>query len=159
VEIECGRGGSGKKYIDTLIPRHTVKHAGLKSIYLNSTAPSTISLSRLKTSQSSSKLRMAAVQGGCLCGKVRYQYTGSIHRKASLLSIQLTIPKGDIALKGFCNCKDCQRWGGAPGMANVVVPRDTFKVTSGMLNKDRPPMAHRRNGGADKMKNRRAQDL
>lgn len=34
-----------------------------------------------KTSYSSSKLNMAAVQGGCLCGKVRYEYTGSIHPK------------------------------------------------------------------------------
>lgn len=34
-------------------------------------------------------------------------------------------------MKAFCNCKDCQRWGGAPGMANVVVPRETFKVTEG----------------------------
>ncbi|KAJ9601980.1 hypothetical protein H2200_013539 [Cladophialophora chaetospira] len=38
---------------------------------------------------------------------------------------------GDIALKAFCNCKDCQRWGGGPGMANVVVDRTTFKVTAG----------------------------
>ncbi|KAK5045026.1 hypothetical protein LTR84_010174 [Exophiala bonariae] len=61
---------------------------------------------------------MAAIQGGCLCGNVRYEYTAEM-------------VTGDIALKAFCNCKDCQKWGGAPGMANVVVPRETFQVTKG----------------------------
>ncbi|KIW99528.1 uncharacterized protein Z518_11267 [Rhinocladiella mackenziei CBS 650.93] len=54
-----------------------------------------------------------ATTGGCLCGEIKYEYTG------------------DVALKGFCNCKDCQRWGGATGLPNVVVSRTAFKVTAG----------------------------
>ncbi|RVX66783.1 hypothetical protein B0A52_08976 [Exophiala mesophila] len=54
-----------------------------------------------------------ATPGGCLCGKVRYEYTG------------------DVGLKAFCNCKDCQKWGGAAGLPNVVVARSGFKVTAG----------------------------
>lgn len=73
---------------------------------------------------------MAATQGGCLCGKVRYEYTGADHQ-TQYIGHPANIHIGDIALKAFCNCKDCQRWGGAPGMANVVVPRETFKITEG----------------------------
>lgn len=73
---------------------------------------------------------MAAIQGGCLCSNVRYEYTGRYNPHHTVVS-PAKIGIGDIALKAFCNCKDCQKWGGAPGMANVVVPRDTFKVIKG----------------------------
>ncbi|OAL36564.1 hypothetical protein AYO20_04180 [Fonsecaea nubica] len=56
---------------------------------------------------------MSATTGACLCGQIKYEFTG------------------DIALKAFCNCKDCQRWGGATGLPNVVIDRKSFKVTAG----------------------------
>ncbi|KIW79214.1 hypothetical protein Z517_05826 [Fonsecaea pedrosoi CBS 271.37] len=56
---------------------------------------------------------MSATTGACLCGQIKYEFTG------------------DIALKAFCNCKDCQRWGGATGLPNVVIDRKSFNVTAG----------------------------
>ncbi|EXJ65831.1 uncharacterized protein A1O5_11072 [Cladophialophora psammophila CBS 110553] len=56
---------------------------------------------------------MSATTGACLCGQIKYEFTG------------------DIALKAFCNCKDCQRWGGSAGLPNVVIDRESFKVTAG----------------------------
>ncbi|KAH0828486.1 hypothetical protein AYO21_07721 [Fonsecaea monophora] len=56
---------------------------------------------------------MSATTGACLCGQIKYEFTG------------------DIALKAFCNCKDCQRWGGATGLPNVVIDRKRFNVTAG----------------------------
>ncbi|KIW13653.1 hypothetical protein PV08_08844 [Exophiala spinifera] len=54
-----------------------------------------------------------ATTGACLCGEVKYQYTG------------------DITAKIFCNCKDCQRWSGGTGLPNVVVDRAKFQITAG----------------------------
>jgi hypothetical protein len=58
---------------------------------------------------------MAAVRitGGCLCGDVRYEVT-----KAAIDS-------------GYCHCKMCQRFSGAPIIAGATFPRDGVRFTKG----------------------------
>jgi hypothetical protein len=53
------------------------------------------------------------LNGGCLCGKVRYRVTGT--RLEAL----------------YCHCRMCQRAHGAPVVAWFTVPLDGFTVTSG----------------------------
>ena len=55
-----------------------------------------------------------ALNGGCLCGAVRYEVNDA--------------PSGAMA----CFCKDCQKAGGAFHYG-VVVPRGAFKLLSGEL--------------------------
>lgn len=58
---------------------------------------------------------MAAVtlDGGCLCGAVRFQVSGKI-RDA-----------------GYCHCRMCQRLSGAPVVAWLTVPASGFRYTKG----------------------------
>jgi len=49
--------------------------------------------------------------GGCLCGAVRYEYTG------------------DPLFAANCHCRDCQRASGAPFTANIGVPSPALKMT------------------------------
>jgi hypothetical protein len=56
-----------------------------------------------------------ALQGGCLCGAIRYQVEGS----PSSISI--------------CHCRSCRRASGAPVVSWVVVSRSQFKLMSGVL--------------------------
>lgn len=49
--------------------------------------------------------------GGCLCGAVRYE------------------TKTEETLHYLCHCSDCQRWGGAPYHAAIVVAADDLTVT------------------------------
>jgi len=52
--------------------------------------------------------------GGCRCGAVRYQ-----------------AEVDDPQRHGLCHCRDCRRSSGAPAMAWLAVPKDTFAVTRG----------------------------
>lgn len=54
-----------------------------------------------------------AVEGGCLCGAVRFRVRG---------------PFGDA---GYCHCTRCQKRTGTSSSANVSVDRSTFEVLSG----------------------------
>jgi hypothetical protein len=54
------------------------------------------------------------LQGGCLCGAVRFQLT------APLLSA------------GYCHCTHCQRRTGTGSSANGRVPRDGFALLQGV---------------------------
>lgn len=51
--------------------------------------------------------------GGCLCGSVRYE---------------LTSEPFDC---GWCHCRTCQLWGGAPALAFASVPTGDFAWTKG----------------------------
>ena len=65
-----------------------------------------------------------ALEGGCLCGAVRYRVT-----KAPLDS-------------GYCHCRMCQRSSGAPLQASAEFPADAFVLTKG------EPKAYRSSPGA-----------
>jgi hypothetical protein len=54
-----------------------------------------------------------ALEGGCLCGAVRYRYDGS------------------PIDAGYCHCRLCQRSAGAPVLAWVTVPVEAFSYTQG----------------------------
>ena len=51
--------------------------------------------------------------GGCLCGAVRYEATGT------------------PALSAICHCRMCQRASGAPFMGLLFMPSGAVKVTKG----------------------------
>ena len=55
------------------------------------------------------------VEGGCLCGAVRYRFAGQ-PRALSL-----------------CHCRTCQRAAGAPSLAWVVLNSSDFAITRGTL--------------------------
>jgi hypothetical protein len=55
------------------------------------------------------------LEGGCLCGAVRYKYSGEILRHA------------------VCHCRDCQRVTGSVFHCGVVVAKQGFVVTRGQL--------------------------
>jgi hypothetical protein len=55
----------------------------------------------------------ATVEGGCLCGVVRYQATG------------------DALARTLCHCRSCRLAAGAPSLAWAVFPGDAFRFTSG----------------------------
>jgi hypothetical protein len=50
------------------------------------------------------------LQGGCLCGRVRYEVTA------------------EPVMTAACHCRDCQRATGAPHFAAVAVPTPAFRV-------------------------------
>jgi hypothetical protein len=53
---------------------------------------------------------MANLEGGCLCGKARYQLTA------------------DPVATALCHCTTCQKQSGAAFSVNAVVPREAFQV-------------------------------
>jgi len=55
----------------------------------------------------------SVVEGGCLCGSVRYQATG------------------DALARTLCHCRSCRLASGAPSLAWAVFPRDAFRFVSG----------------------------
>jgi len=55
------------------------------------------------------------VEGGCLCGAVRYRYSGEVLRHA------------------VCHCRDCQRVTGSAFHCGVVVEKKGFTVTRGRM--------------------------
>ncbi|KAI0554386.1 DUF636 domain-containing protein [Xylaria curta] len=54
-----------------------------------------------------------ATTGSCMCGDIRYQFTG------------------EPAVTALCHCVDCQKWTGSAFTSNAVVPRTAFSVTQG----------------------------
>ncbi|MBV8848184.1 MAG: GFA family protein [Methylobacteriaceae bacterium] len=54
-------------------------------------------------------------EGGCLCGAVRYTFTGEPFRQF------------------VCHCRDCQRSGGSAFHVGLAVPRGGFRITQGEL--------------------------
>jgi adenylate cyclase len=57
----------------------------------------------------------AKITGGCLCGDVRYEVNG-------------------VAIdSGYCHCKMCQRFSGAPIIAGATFPRDGVRFVRGEL--------------------------
>jgi hypothetical protein len=57
---------------------------------------------------------MAAITGGCLCGKVRFESD--------------EMP----AFQGVCHCRDCQKQGGTAFSVVVAFPETALKVTGAM---------------------------
>ncbi|TRX97280.1 hypothetical protein FHL15_002074 [Xylaria flabelliformis] len=58
-----------------------------------------------------------ATTGSCMCGDIRYQFTG------------------EPAVTALCHCVDCQKWTGSAFTSNAVVPRTAFSVTQGASGK------------------------
>ncbi|RJE26197.1 Glutathione-dependent formaldehyde-activating enzyme [Aspergillus sclerotialis] len=56
------------------------------------------------------------LQGSCMCGSIAYA------------------SDSEPLVKALCHCVDCQKWTGGAFTSNVVVPRDSFKITKGMQN-------------------------
>lgn len=56
---------------------------------------------------------MPTRSGGCLCGAIRYECAGEAQ-----FSLQ-------------CHCRDCQRGSGAPHVAAVRMPADSFRIIRG----------------------------
>ncbi len=54
---------------------------------------------------------MAKIEGGCLCGKVRYQ------------------SDAEPIMKALCHCTFCQKASGSTYSSNALIPEDTFSVT------------------------------
>src|SRR6187551_694839 len=55
--------------------------------------------------------------GGCLCGALRFEATA------------------DAVESGYCHCRICQRSTGAPVLAYVSFPVDSFRYVSGTPSK------------------------
>ena len=55
-------------------------------------------------------------KGHCFCGNVEFEVSG------------------DSAAMGYCHCKDCTRWLGAPINAFGLWPRDKVRITKGDAN-------------------------
>src|SRR5262245_14054855 len=53
--------------------------------------------------------------GGCACGAIRYESTA------------------EPSLMFHCHCRDCQRSSGGPFSSFVIVPKETFKLSQGLL--------------------------
>ena len=56
---------------------------------------------------------MESTKGGCFCGKVRYEFSGSDYPIAN------------------CHCSMCRKTSGAPFVAWAVVPNSAFTYTAG----------------------------
>ena len=59
---------------------------------------------------------MATVEGGCLCGQVRYRITAA--------------PKASV----ICHCASCRRAAAAPAMPWITCDAAAFEVTQGMAS-------------------------
>jgi catechol 2,3-dioxygenase-like lactoylglutathione lyase family enzyme len=57
--------------------------------------------------------RAVAIEGGCLCGAIRYRAVG------------------DATNRTLCHCASCRRAAGAPGVAWVTVPAGGFSIVHG----------------------------
>ncbi len=53
------------------------------------------------------------IEGGCLCGTIRYRITRSPLRAS------------------YCHCRNCQLAGGAPVVSWLMVPADAFELLAG----------------------------
>ncbi|KAE9376317.1 hypothetical protein N431DRAFT_367329 [Stipitochalara longipes BDJ] len=54
-----------------------------------------------------------STKGSCMCGAVKYEFTG------------------EPAAKALCHCTDCQKWSGSTFTSNVGIPRSSFTLLSG----------------------------
>jgi len=54
-------------------------------------------------------MQMAAITGGCLCGRLRYSVTA------------------EPSNPHYCSCGQCQRWSGAPVVAWIDAPLDAVR--------------------------------
>ena len=61
---------------------------------------------------------MAKIEGGCTCGKVRYQ------------------AEAEPVFQGVCHCKSCQRGSGSAFNAVVAIPTATLKITGDLKQYD-----------------------
>ncbi|KAH8679400.1 Mss4-like protein [Ilyonectria robusta] len=52
-------------------------------------------------------------EGGCLCGDIRYSYTG------------------EPVVNALCHCNDCRKLSGSTFSLNFLVPEGNFKLISG----------------------------
>ncbi|TEA21735.1 hypothetical protein C8034_v004616 [Colletotrichum sidae] len=64
--------------------------------------------------------------GACSCGDIKYTF------------------KGDALLTGLCHCLNCKRASSNSFAANVIIPGETFEITSGK------PTVYASNGGSGK---------
>jgi hypothetical protein len=71
----------------------------------------------IRTRQTQSRLwsLQMNLEGGCLCGAVRYTSSGERYRQF------------------VCHCRDCQRSGGSAFHIGLAVPRAGFRLTQGEL--------------------------
>ena len=53
--------------------------------------------------------------GGCLCGSVRFELSGSPNKV------------------GTCHCRQCQRWSGSVFSVGARYPESAFRMTSGKM--------------------------
>ena len=69
----------------------------------------------------------STTRGSCLCGAVRYEFTGEAN-----------------AFR-YCFCSRCRKTGGSAHASNIVVPADRFRWTSGedRVGRYEPPEAKR----------------
>lgn len=67
------------------------------------------------------------LEGGCLCGSVRYRISGPPH------------------VAGYCHCRMCQRASGAPVVPWLIVASADFAWTAG------PPRVYRSSPGAERL--------
>ena len=56
---------------------------------------------------------MSKIEGGCLCGKVRYA------------------SDAEPALQVICHCKTCQRNSGSAFSTNIAIPSDSLRIEQG----------------------------
>ena len=56
---------------------------------------------------------MSAVTGGCLCGAVRYEYTG------------------EVGAAGYCHCLDCRHTSGSAFNVSVKMESAAFRIMKG----------------------------
>ena len=54
--------------------------------------------------------------GGCLCGAIRFEYSG------------------DVGAAGYCHCEDCRRVTGSAFNVGVGMQLDAFTLTQGKTN-------------------------
>ena len=66
------------------------------------------------------------LEGGCLCGAIRYEFTG------------------DIARAGYCHCLDCRKSGGSLFHFAVMVPRDGLTIHGDPASFEKPSDAGRK---------------
>ncbi|KAI1009525.1 hypothetical protein LB504_002929 [Fusarium proliferatum] len=53
------------------------------------------------------------VEGGCLCGNIRYRYTG------------------DPVVQALCHCGDCRKISGSAFSTNILVPQQNLDLLQG----------------------------
>ena len=55
------------------------------------------------------------IKGGCLCGKIRYEFK-----------------QEDVISAGNCHCKDCQKATGSGKATIVYIPSKSLKIKFGL---------------------------